>query len=717
MQRSLAKQSIPFPILLIIAATTVLLGYTTIARAETQSITLLGIEVTQGLQSMSEAEPRDSSQDNLIPLIKNRKTLIRVYFDQPGQYRIKLKVSNSEEEPGTLLCSKNNGRHVAGLTNRSDLKSSLYFEVPDKLLKGEQIIIQSITLVNPKNKPRTSFTCSNCSTYRPPAYPLTEGAPLKLRLIGLSYTNGGPTPHAPEELEFLKILSWLRRTYPITEVLTFPRRGPDSPVSDVIPYDITQGDLFRPQGGCYGTNEQLRLLKQADHDANQNNEAERQRIAQTRYVAILSDRGFPPGQFVRGCTNGDPNTNPDLMTTAPIGNTETRYEWDDDQFYGDWQIAHELGHTFGRSHPILPDACGATEFTERIDTRVSPAPLTQPQYVGLDFGDSITPADSNHTTKLKQRAIRGDWHDFMSYCPRSSPGVSVSKWITPDTYKGILTALAQNNTPVMGVVSQAELSHEGGESGPPSSTLLLAGKSNRQDSLTPGPITTQNVRFVTALATINLSTKSGTLNYVRENSIVRGRPSLDHSAVELRITFRQGNFIVKPMAFQLYPDAYSKSQEIGSAAVDIPLMSEGKPIEETPTKIELLIKGTVADTIIPLSHPRLKVFQPSYLQTEQADQSVQLTWKADLPDEPPSPNDNPLTYTVQISYDKGESWHTIAINIKDTLKEQSFDLLLDRIKGENDVQVKVIATDRYNNTEKIVTIPRVGVQPDKPSTY
>lgn len=709
MHRLPAKQSIPFPILLIIAAATFLLGYTTIARAETQSITLLGIEVTQGLQSMSEAEPRDSSQDNLIPLIKNRETLIRVYFDQPGQYRAKLKVSNAGEEPGTLLCSKNNGMRVAGLTNRSDLKSSLYFEVPDSLLKGEQIIIQSITLVNPKNKSRTIFTCSNCSTYRSPPYPLAEGIPLKLRLIGLSYVNGEGNPHAPTELEFLKILSWLRRTYPIPEVLNFPRRGPDSPTSDIVPYDTTLGDLFeyldKESLGCRRTNEQLRLLKQADLDAHQSNKPEFERIIRTRYVGILSDSGFPNSKFVRGCANGDPNINSDLTVTAPVGNTQRRYKWDDDQFYGDWQVAHELGHTFGQSHLAFPNACGTKAFLDNRDTRVSPEQESQRQYVGLDFGDRLTSTGSQSTTNLKRRAIRGDWHDFMSYCPRSSLGISASKWVNPYSYNGILTALAKESMLSTGVDPLARPALAEANTAIVPSATFTPKQSLRQDTLVPATITVKQGRFVTALATINLSNRIGALTYVRENSLVRDPPYSAQEPIQLRITFKRGHAAIYPMQVQRYPDAHSQNPTMGTASVNIPI-GEDKPI-----KVELLIDDTVADTIIvPQSSPILEVTDPSHLQTEQP---LQLEWKASLLEESPVPNENPLTYTVQISYDKGQSWHTIATN----LREQNFQLSPERIKGENDVQVKIIASDRYNITEQTVTMPQVVSKPDKPSRY
>ena len=99
----LFAQRVLSPIVLIFTAVAFLLLNTAFANAQTQRVSILGIEVTQGIQSMGEGNPRDQSQDNLVDLIKNRKTLIRVYFSKKGAYRAKLNVTNFEDQEGEWL--------------------------------------------------------------------------------------------------------------------------------------------------------------------------------------------------------------------------------------------------------------------------------------------------------------------------------------------------------------------------------------------------------------------------------------------------------------------------------------------------------------------------------------------------------------------------------------------------------------------------------------
>ena len=713
------KRKVLSAILLSLSTATFLLTCTAIAKAQPQSVSILGIEVTQGIQSMGEGNPRDSNQDNLIPLVKNRKTWVRVYFSKPGSYRASLVVSNEPNGQGTQLKSLNNGRMVAGLGNREKLlRSSLNFEVPTSLVKGDSIAIQSIAVVNSAGNPHPRFTCDNCSSYLTTfsPLPLAEGFPLKLRLIGLSYEAEGSPPVKPTETEFQQIVSWLKRTYPVTGVSLFPSRPITAPVSDIVPYDTTQGKLFEEEGGislgCYRTNEQLRLLKQADLDANQTNDSEYQRISQTRYVGTLSDGGFPADTFIRGCTNGNPDTNPDIMATAPVGTTENRFGWDDDHFYGDWQVAHELGHTYGQSHLIHPDPCGATEFLDNRDTRISPEQPSQPRYVGLDFGDTIRPVGSGAIKVLRRRAIRGAWHDFMSYCPKSSAQTDNSKWINPYSYSGILNALIEDNSSIGRTASTAQHLLTSTNGTAQSIPQPVPEELPKQNSLTPLSFHIEKGRFVTALAKIDPSNKQkpGSLTYVQETTLTRIRSQQDQADIQLRITFKQREPIVRPMALQKYPDARSQKYGIGTAEVNI-------SIDEQPLKIELLIKGAVADEIIvspdnPI-FDKLSVDHPLNpgVGFSHVKRPVRLQWEAHLPHDLPGPNPTTLTYTIQMSYDQGRSWHTIAIN----LKNKQFELSPDRLQGADNVQVKIIASDRFNTTEKIVSIS--GVLPKHFSPY
>lgn len=683
------KRKVLSVILLTLITTTFLLTCITIANAQSQSVSILGIEVTQGIQSMGEGSPRNPGQDNLIPLIKNRKTWIRVYFSKPGSYRASLVVSNEPNGQGTQLKSLNNGRMVAGLGDREKLlRSSLNFEVPTSLLKGDSIVIQSIAVVNAAGSPHPRFACDNCSIYLAtfPPLPLAEGFSLKLRLIGLSYETAGTT-RSPTEIEFKQILSWLQRTYPVTGISLFPSRPITAPVRDIVPYDTNLGDLFEeidgePQG-CFRANEQLRLIKEIDLAANDQNESEFEKILRTRYIGILADRGG----YVRGCANGSPSVNPDIVATAPVGNTAERFKWDKDRFYGDWQVAHELGHTFGHQDPTDPKTCDAP-------ARISPDPSNYARYVGLDFGDTSL---SDGASRLQ--AISGDWYDFMSYCPPAAEnGADTGKWIKANVYKDTLSALSLENTSMNVQALTAPPPPLGGNN------TIQAIPEPRPEQLQPNvqaahPFKVEKGRFVRALAKVDLSKGQGSLTYVRETPLIRALPSpQDQTAVQLRLTFQQGNSVLKPMELQRYPDAHSQDKGIGTAEANV-------PITEKPEKVELLINGTVVDTVIvSAASPPIKINKPSQsdLNALKTGKPLQLSWL------PPEQDNSDVTYSIQMSYDQGRSWHTTAINLKDPQSP----LRLDQASGVDNIQIRVIASNRYNSQSTVPNVPGIPIVPE-----
>lgn len=622
---------------------------------------------------MSTAEPRQSSDDNLVPLIKHRKTLIRVYFSKRGPYRAHLHVSSSPGGLEKTLFSLNDGRAV-GKPKKSELLSrSLNFEVPDDLLEGDSITIHSLSVVDTEGNPHPTFSCGNCPTYQVITRPLMDSVPLRLRLIGLSYVtekNGRKKTHAPKEQEFKRILSWLRRTYPVSQILLSPTPRVGTPIRDIVPYDGQTNELLDDEDGCQYANKQLRLIRQLDIDGASDVD-ERQKLERTRYIGILSDTGFPNGVFISGCASSHPEISADIVATAPVGQTTgKRFKWDEDGFYGDWQVAHELGHTFGRKHPKQPDLCGAEAYDEESDARISPGPPTPIRYLGLDFGVS----------EAARRTIPGNWYEFMSYCASQTP--KRGKWVNSHSYEKIFQALTQENLST--------------EAHPLVSNLAGA-----------------NSPFVTftALATVNLSTNKGSLDYVRQTTFTEAISQHDRepdkTQAKLRITFRKGDQIVLPMQIQM-PPADAGSQRIAMARMNValPIQSLDAPISNQlarVAKVELLIDDTVTDEIVPASSPpivKIDSLPPLDPHIVQAGKPLPLKWTVDRPGGDPHMNIANLTYSIQISYNQGRAWHTIAVN----LKHRQFDLPLERIQGIDSVQIKVIASDRYNVGDETVTI-------------
>src|SRR5438132_7934344 len=245
------------------------------------------------------------------------------------------------------------------------------------------------------------------------------------------------------------IRAWLKRALPIDEVVS-PFPLPSTQEDSVLYESDTYGALFDDfdKDGvsletCGRVNNQIYKLRTTDLDTNETNPPLWLEISRTRYVGLLSDLGFyyldnalnQVPVFARGCITGSPALNPSHIAMAPVGagGPGSRFPWDDDASYGDWSTSHELGHTFGLLHPVLPpDACQATTDMSQADSRVSPDYPNDPVYAGLDFGDWI-PLTTGNGKLLPMKGIPGNWHDFMSYCPL--------KWIGPYTYDRIRSAL------------------------------------------------------------------------------------------------------------------------------------------------------------------------------------------------------------------------------------------------------------------------------------
>jgi hypothetical protein len=84
---------------------------------------------------------------------------------------------------------------------------------------------------------------------------------------------------------------------------------------------------------------------------------------------------------------------------------------------------------------------------------------------------------------------------------------------------------------------------------------------------------------------------------------------------------------------------------------------------------------------------------------ESEKNSLPVTWNL-KPDPPPVIGDK-ITYAVQLSYDKGDSWQTIALN----LRQNRLELPAYRVKGFDYVEIKIIANDRFQTSEgKLIVV-------------
>lgn len=729
---------------------------------------LLAIEVTQGLQAISHSNRQDPLSNNTIPLVKGRKTLVRAYLSLGGYLRAHLSVAGVSSGPSIILMS-NNTEPISGGLVREDITASFNFELPDWLIDSEEITIGPLKLVSTGNQP---LPCSNCANYPLITLPMFESTPLRVRLIGVSYSNTfGNYPVG--ELHYKMIRSWLKRTLPIDEVVS-PFQLPSTQEDGISYNSDPDGALFddTDRDGklletCGRVNGQIFDIRKTDIDTHEANFPLWLILNRTRYVGLLSDLGFyrvneagdqVPILFPRGCTSGLAS-NPSIPATTPVGVGRTGfYPWDTDGSYGDWSTSHELGHTFGLKHPTKPDPCGAEEggtYDSPYDGMVSPSYPNDPVYAGLDFGDWISLTTGNGVL-LPMKAIPGSWYDSMSYCP--------DKWIGPDSYNGIRSALLSLEYPIYGlsgdlfsdsstpstiymyenrrppplpyrVVREVLIEClRGGLDNPRGTpeclrkeggsgvTVILPNSKNLPSSSSPSGmavspeilegshlpgifdkessnhvLSIEKGRFIRVAASVDLSEGKGRITYARRITLALSQSQPTDNRILLRVTDRKGKVVEQPMVFYQHSDTFSQKRQRGIATTIL-------RFEEEVAKIELLLPENQlpADEIAVSDQPLppLIIDPLNVSMTDESEKnSLSITWNLN-PDSPPIIGQK-ITYTVQISYDKGVSWQTIAIN----LKQNRFELPAYRLQDFDNVEIKVIANDRFQTSEgKLIVV-------------
>jgi hypothetical protein len=363
--------------------------------AKPATVTIDGIEVTQAVQNLAHG----------VPLIAGKATLVRVYltmklnFPTPlglpsASAMAELSARRAPGGPLTRLVASNSINVPVQLSlkeRRKDLALSVNFLVPAKLLTPGDLYlrvlrikasIEGIPFALPIPVP----------THATRKVTLIASPPLRVRILGMRYASGSPAQNfEPAERDFQMVLSWLRRAYPVAEVL-----------STHTTIDATSTWPF----ACGDVNAQLSAIRGLDVASGTDR--------RTHYYGLVSD-GVG---FMRGCASGIPQT-PDPATVASGPTGSSGFAWDTDGCYGDWYTGHEFGHTFGRFHPGF---CGETHDDSSYPFPNGQLSDSNEEFVGLDFGDAAL--------GLPMRALPGvDWHDVMTYCD--------FQWLSSYTYMGV----------------------------------------------------------------------------------------------------------------------------------------------------------------------------------------------------------------------------------------------------------------------------------------
>lgn len=356
----------------------------------TGNVMVDAIEVTQAIQSRS----------NDVILVQGKKTFVRVHARFPqsenkgqlplvatlrGTAIIDIGNGNTvETELSPALSPVNVGGYafISSQPDRDQLNDSFLFELPANWTGYAKLRLTAHVDPNGAlNDPNQSNNVMSVVVNLAPAYP------LRLRLYDFQYEFGGGVVGVPA-FHFDRIESWLRRAYPIADLIVERKQHLYST------YGVPEAKYV---------NMELAILRAIDLVNGAN--------PKLVYYGVVSDEI----DFMRGLASGN------YIASGPAGATGPgNWAWDTDGSYADWYAGHEIGHTRGRGHANFCGAKDGPGFPNPIGL-ISPGLDDVSGHFGFD---------------IATRQIYGptSWYDVMTYCD--------NQWISEFTYEGIYTFLA-----------------------------------------------------------------------------------------------------------------------------------------------------------------------------------------------------------------------------------------------------------------------------------
>ncbi|HEX2281835.1 MAG TPA: hypothetical protein VHG52_08735 [Thermomicrobiales bacterium] len=431
------------------------------------------IEVTQAVQNLNHA----------VELVALKPTVVRVYLSSRLPAATTLTGVLSVTRPGASsrlvasLDSVNVDPAAFGQVNtlRRDRTRSLNFLLPPDQTAAGTLEIRLASL--------TDTGSGAAVTFGPPGnidtFAFTTAAPMRLCVVGFSYQFGAPAQSfTPGAVDFGLLSSWLRRAYPVAQV--------------IVSQQIVTANAA-PPFNCGDINAQLAAIRALDVSAGVD--------GRTHYYGLVHDGGF----FMRGCATIAFSADPTAVSSGPTG--PATWGWDNDGSYGDWYGGHELGHTFGRLHPGF---CGESHDDPNYPFTAGQLASSDGSYAGFDVGDVIW--------GRPMAALPGiDWHDVMTYCNQ--------QWLSSYTYRAIRTRLAAENALGAGA---------GGGSGRPDDRFPEGVEAGVREERIP-----QQRPLVSLVAQVNLTQGTGRISFV--NPVARGSVSQPEAATPVTIRSVDGD--------------------------------------------------------------------------------------------------------------------------------------------------------------------------------
>lgn len=390
---------------------------------EPTTLRITGMEVTQGIQDLS----------NSVRLISGRRTFVRVYVKADGAAvegvtATLSAIANIACAPGTcppvgarlgpLVPVNAVGTRITVRPDpkRGNLDDSFLFELPWQWTQYQSLRLDAVLSIKPGLAPKQS--CTN-DILNAPLHEFQLPATMKVQFVRLRYHLNGSFKGFPSaDLEATreeqrKSESFIRRTYPVSTLLS----GPDFLLTD--------------HGLGVAVN---RLWPQciAAKEADQNMCAHDYIVGQL--ASLQATSGFiGDADVAYGLIPNPPNDDKNQFFTRGACCTDRIAAGP--SFSLDY-AAHEIGHYFGRQHPVAggPE-CGHSETDAGFPyfrSFIGPGFLgpnssnsAATDLAGFDGGDALAP--------------RAYWYgqnafDIMGYC-------KVNKWISDYTYNALYPCL------------------------------------------------------------------------------------------------------------------------------------------------------------------------------------------------------------------------------------------------------------------------------------
>jgi hypothetical protein len=672
-----------------------------------------GLEVVQAVQDLGQT----------VPLVANKRTVVRAYLSWGGSGVITVRGTLQVSGPGgTSSVSSMNLVTIHAAQNfqitpkRGALAASLNFELPASATQAGTLTVRLTSLTQGGG---SGLTCSDCASSGVTVQMRTT-PPLRVRVVGLTYTSGTPaTTYAPTNRDYANVQSWLRRAYPI---------GTLNYSQTTTAYNDADGD---GQRDCNEANAQVAAIRSIDMGFGTIDN-------RTHYFGLVADGGG----FMRGCASVPGSADPTAIGSGPTGAGD--WGWDGDGSYGDWYTGHELGHTYGRQHP--GSGCGESSDDSNYPFTVGQLTNADNRFVGLDLGDA--------TNSFPMRVLPGtSWHDVMTYCnnqwlssytyagirdrliaengssgaeppaiaeagtlpvarrPREVLSSIAARPLPMELAETLRPQLDKEPAPVIGARTSPKiifarqdapappvtgtapaLPRPALDAPPPPAQPAMAGpppfevrslaeaKSPAAPALQKLDVQLKAGDYISVIGKLNLTQKSGRIAYVNRvpKALVLAEATEDFAVVRLRGA--DGNVLAEHKAHIKY-DTDVPGNKDKTAIVDTVV-----PYRPGVASIELVLGGQVVDTRKVASRaPEVKnMLVPKTLRNDP----FRVQWTTAHPDRVQ------VTNSVQVSYDGGKTWETVAVG----LKTPQIDLDKTRIQDPREVRVRVIANDGLNNT-------------------